>query len=110
VKVTDQLETITPGGKPVVVKIDKPGKNAELSFEGEVGQIYTVNISKATLPAQCGGYGVEAQDGASMGSSCLLQSATFDTIKLPATGIYKIVLDPTGRAMGEATVEIKKKV
>ncbi|HSW87780.1 MAG TPA: VWD domain-containing protein [Candidatus Saccharimonadales bacterium] len=110
VSVNDQIGTITPGGNPVTINISKPGIDAELSFHGEAGRKYTVDITNATLPDQCGGIGAEDENGSSIGSACLSQgSASFETIPLPTTGEYKITLNPSGRGQGKATVRITEK-
>jgi hypothetical protein len=106
--VTDQSEPIEPDGKPVNANINQPGMRAEFVFNGKAGARYQVEISRSTLPAQCGGYFVESPQGEEVGSGCVVQaSETFQTAPLPTSGSYKIILDPLGKGMGGAMVRLK---
>jgi hypothetical protein len=106
--VTDQSEPIEPNGNPVNANINQPGMRAELVFNGKAGAQYQVEISQSTLPAQCGGYFVESPQREEVGSGCVVQaSESFQTVPLPTSGAYKIVLDPLGKGMGRATVRLR---
>ena len=109
----DQTGTITPG-VPQTTTISTPGQNAKLTFGGIAGQHVSLSLHNSTFPDPCSFCStltatVLKPDGTALGSTTIdYQSgvAFMDSIMLPATGIYTLVINPLGRSTGNVTEQI----
>ncbi len=102
----DVTGTITLG-TPVTATTTAPGQNARYTFSGTAGQQVSVKVTGSTYP---GCFGVTANllkpDGTSLGSNSTCNGATafVDSLTLPSTGTYTVLMDPSGTNTGSATV------
>jgi YD repeat-containing protein len=108
--VEDVAGTIVINGAPVVVSITTPGQNAQLTFSGTAGQQVSASISSSV--DLCSGYWnvtIVNPDGTSLTGSytCTSSLLSLNTRTLPATGIYKVVVDPWKMRMGSVNVLLK---
>jgi hypothetical protein len=102
---TDVFGAIAPGGAPVQTCNTVPGQNMQLVFSGTSGQRISIQVTGSTLsnafitlvrPDQ------SVQNVGGFGTSSLF----FDTVTLPSTGTYILVVDPSSTATGCATIQI----
>src|SRR5262249_34828571 len=108
--VTDQKGELSPGGPEVLVTIDQPGKVAELTFAGTVGQRVFVNATDATLPDQCGVLVLLDPDGDKEASGCIFGGkgeVARDGSVLKKTGTYTVLVDPADSKTGRAKVRLR---
>jgi len=103
--VTDTTGTITAGGPAVNVTTTIPGQNAGLTFSGTAGQRMSINGTSAF--GVCWTLGLYAPDGSQVTSTFNCGSTTFiEPQTLPVTGTYTILVDPSGAATGQATINL----
>jgi len=107
----DAAGTIVPGGPDVTVSTTVPGQNARVTFDGVSGQRVSLDVSAVTIGTSlCCGVKisiVRATGTVVAGPSTLGTLGGFvDTVSLPATGTYTIVVDPQGSAGGNATLTL----
>ncbi len=97
---------ITPDGAPVTFTNTAPGQNGKLTFTGTAGQRVAVQISSVT--GFLGAYlWLYKPDGTNLGNPvCLCNFSFFDTVTLPVTGTYTLLLDPGAAEIGQATVKL----
>jgi hypothetical protein len=93
----DFTASITPGGPPVTVTTTTPGQNASLTFSGTAGQRISLNLTNGTIPASV--VTIFNPDGTKLvdpGTPPIAfgTSGFIDTRTLPATGTYRILVDP----------------
>jgi hypothetical protein len=97
----------TIGAPPTLVSVSYPGEVSRLEFQGHKAQRITVAISSATVPESCSPFGLLAPDGTHIGSSCVINgTGLINEITLPANGTYALAMDPNGRDVGSAQVQI----
>lgn len=107
----DYTSIITPGGASVTATMATPGQNGVLTFSGTAGQRISV-LGTNGISGQVGlvcdvNVGVWKPDGAVLASpSCMEGSGFIDVLTLPATGTYKVVVDPTSAATGSLTLTV----
>lgn len=102
---TDATNTITPGGPAVVVATTIAGQNARLTFTGTAGQRIAVNLTN-TFSA-CWGLTIIKPDGTNLSHNNFCGSSGFvEPQNLPVAGTYTILIDPSGVAIGQATVTV----
>jgi hypothetical protein len=102
---TDATNTITPGGPAVVITTTVPGQNARLTFNANAGQRIAVNTTN-TFSA-CWGLTIIKPDGTNLSHNSFCGSSGFvEPQNLPVTGTYTILIDPSGAAVGQATVTV----
>jgi hypothetical protein len=101
----DVTGTITMGGAAVNVTATVPGQNGNLTFSGASGQQVTVRLTNNTM--NCATVFLYKPDN---GLLTYLFSCTgsfnLATQTLPATGTYKIVIDPNGANTGSISVSV----
>jgi hypothetical protein len=103
--VTDAAHDATAGGDPVGVTTDTPGQNAVVSFRGGRGLRVSVRLTAGTFGAA--GIAVRGPDGATLTSAGSCGATCFaDTVLLPADGVYSVLVNPSGAAVGTATLQI----
>ena len=104
---SDASASASPGGPPVTVSAGSvPGQNAVVSFAGSAGQRVAVKASGVTIGSspccslKLGIVGV--------GQPVLMgrNGGLLDTVKLPSSGTYSLLVDPQGMDAGSATLQI----
>ncbi len=104
---SDTAGALSVDGDPVTLSVNTPGGTAEASFTGTAGQIVFGTVTAGTIPDQCGPLELLDASGATLGSACVLHGVGFiDRVVLPATGTYKLRLDPGGTGTGSVTVAL----
>jgi subtilisin family serine protease/uncharacterized protein YhfF len=106
-----KVYSIVPGGAPVSVTTVAADENARLVFDGVAGRRISLKLSGVTI-----GTSATASSKISIlnpNGTTLVAPTNFgtnggfvDTKTLPATGQYKILVDPQGTATGSATLTL----
>ena len=106
-----KVYSIVPGGAPVTVTTVAPDENARLFFDGVAGQRVSLKLTGVTI-----GSSATASSKISIvnpNGTTLVAPTNFgtsggfvDTKTLPATGQYKLLVDPQGTATGSATLTL----
>ncbi len=101
----DASANIAPGGAAVSVATTVPGQNARFNFNGTAGQVVSFNLWGNTFPDYTY-LTLFAPNNTSLGGVNMYQGSdgSFDAIRLPATGAYKILVDPQGAHTGRMTI------
>lgn len=105
--VTDFTGTITTGGSAVTVTTTVPGQNALLEFSGTSGQKISLHSTNKTFTA--GVVEIKKPDGNILYSQSMPSfwtSAFMDATTLPATGTYKISVNPSDIYTGSITLNL----
>jgi len=106
----DVAGSITAGGAAVPVSLTAPGQNATLSFSGTANQRVSLNITGVTFgTANCCQVKILTPTGTSVSSLADWfgpSGAFIEPKKLPVTGTYKVLVDPQGAAIGNASVQL----
>src|SRR6185312_9161974 len=94
-------------GTPVTITTTAAGQNARYTFSGTAGQQMSMNLSNTTYTG-CSAVVVNIlqPSGASVGgtSTCANGSGFMDSITLPVTGTYTVLVNPQGTTTGSVTV------
>jgi hypothetical protein len=103
----DPSTTIASNGTPVTVTTTAGGQNARLTFSGTINQRVTLQMSAVTMNSAS--VTIYKPDGQKLVPTKTVgpAGAYVDTTTLPATGTYKIVVDPQGPATGSMTLTLK---
>jgi hypothetical protein len=89
----DLTGSITPGGDDVPLSTTTPGQNGTLTFSGVAGQ----KISAVAQSTNGAHVLISKPDGTALyPNRWVWVSSFFDTIILPVTGTYTILMDPQG--------------
>lgn len=83
-----------------------PGQNAWVEFSGTAGQRISLQTKNITFT---GGFEISLNkpDGTFFVTPRLANNGTFiDTLTLPATGTYKIYINPSGYNIGQTTIDL----
>jgi uncharacterized protein YhfF len=100
----DVTGAIVPGGAAVTVVTSVPGQNARLTFTGTANQRVSVALTDACCATTLS---VVKPDGSTLASITTFGPGGFvDTQRLPASGTYTIVVDPSGQATGSMTLTL----
>src|SRR6185369_8569325 len=103
---TDVSGTISVG-TPVTATTTVAGQNARYTFSGTAGQQMSMNFSGNTYVG-CNAVVISVlqPSGASVGSAGICNSTTgsLNSITLPVTGTYTILVDPQGTTTGSVTM------
>jgi uncharacterized protein YhfF len=93
-------------GTPHTFTITTPGQNSVHTFSGQAGKRISLDVSGVTISLS--EVSVIKPDGSKLifPTSVTTSGAFFDTKTLPATGTYKVLLNPTGAATGDATLTV----
>jgi subtilisin family serine protease len=107
----NQTFQIVPGGSPVTITTHSAAENAWLTFDGQTGQRIALRMSDVTIgPSPCCStyVWIYKPDGAALGSQTLVgtNGGFVDTRSLPATGQYRILVDPQQTATGSMTLTL----
>jgi len=102
----DATATATPGGAGVAIANSVPGQNMRLTFLGTAGQRISLKASASNLSYVF--MSIQRPDGATLGSQAVfgLNGTYVDTVVLPGSGTYSILLDPQAAITGGATINI----
>ncbi|PWW67116.1 RHS repeat-associated protein [Actinokineospora spheciospongiae] len=92
-------------GTAKTVSTTNPGRNAYTTFSGTAGQRVLIQSSGASPAFGCCGltWWLAAPDGTRVGSS-QYPNYTLNTIALPQTGTYKVIVDPDNALVGSLTL------
>ena len=107
--IIDFSSPIITDGPPVVIALGTAGQAASLSFTGTAGQKVSLVISNVTFPF--GNVSLVQSDGAVLAQTflssdpSLVDQEFLDTVTLPASGPYRILIDPFGQT-GVATFKL----
>jgi hypothetical protein len=102
----DPAPRLTIGGKPVTITTTTAGQNAQPTFVAKAGQRIHVNLSGITIGDGVF-FSVFAPNGDRITSEFLTAPDDFvDRIDLPASGTYRILMDPEGNDVGSATIRL----
>jgi hypothetical protein len=103
---TDITRTIIPGGPPVDLTFDVPGRNARLTFTGTVGDRINLLASNATVvPTYI--YIANVMGQVLTGPTLVETTGAFiDTWQIPSSDSYIIIIDPEGLATGSLRVSL----
>ena len=107
----NQSYDITPGGAPVTVTTHSPNESAWLFFDGQAGRRVSLRLSSVTIgPSPCCStiVRITKPDGRALGADTLVgtNGGFVDTRALPATGRYRILVDPQGTSTGSMTLTL----
>jgi YD repeat-containing protein len=103
--------TIIPDGPPVEVIITTPGRNSRLTFDGTAGQRIFLQATNISFTSFWGIY-IFNPDGSQLVSNHIGGfmgeggNDYLDTITLPVTGRYSILIDPQGSNVGDFTLNL----
>ncbi|WFE93180.1 VWD domain-containing protein [Micromonospora sp. WMMD987] len=105
----DRVDAITVDGPPVVADVDRPGVVRSYRFTGTAGTSVTVAATDATLPDQCSPVELRDAGGAVLGSGCVVNGVGgIAATVLPDSGVYTVVVDPSGAATGTVTLTLRR--
>ncbi|WP_432906957.1 VWD domain-containing protein [Micromonospora matsumotoense] len=105
----DRIDDISVGGPPVVVTVGRPGAVLGYRFTGTAGTSVTVTATDATLPDQCSPLELRDADGTPVSTGCVVNGVGgIDATVLPTTGVYTVVVDPSGAATGTVTLTLRQ--
>ncbi|HET8651221.1 MAG TPA: S8 family peptidase [Gaiellaceae bacterium] len=103
----DPVAFASPGGPPITVSAGSvPGQNSVVQFSGLAGQRVAVKASGVTIgTTTCCSFKLSIQG---LGSAVLMgrNGGLLDTLTLPESGAYSILVDPQGMDAGAATLTI----
>jgi YD repeat-containing protein len=101
----DVSGVITPG-TPLTATTTAPGQSARYTFTGTAGQHVSLSITNSTYVGCLSlSASILKQDGSSLGSSGTCGSTLYiDSVTLPSSGQYTVLVDPQGSSAGSATL------
>lgn len=104
--VVDIAGTISPGGAAITTTITTPGQNARYTFAGTSGQRVSLNMTSVTLSGSV--VNIYKPDGSILAGyyNVTPPSAFIDTVSLPVTGTYSILVDPFDTRIGAMTLTL----
>jgi hypothetical protein len=106
-RIANQTGGVTINGDAVTARITKPGVQARFSFHATAGQRLFVSTSNVSLPSQCSPLSVVGSGGQTIGSGCLINAkGSIDTMIVPESGEYTLLVDPGDIAMGNVTLSV----
>ncbi|MEV6797237.1 VWD domain-containing protein [Micromonospora rifamycinica] len=105
----DQIGTITVDGPSVVAAVDRPGAVRSYRFTATAGTSVAVTATDATLPDQCSPLELRDAVGAVLGGGCVVNgTGGIGATVLPDSGVYTVVVDPSGAATGTVTLTLRR--
>lgn len=107
----DQSVAGTVGGAAIPLTFGKAGQNATITFPGNAGgRLFTlVTVNSSSDPSSYTSFSTTllAPDGSQVGSAYNYSgTGGIDAVTLPATGSYKVLVDPQGSLTGAVTVQL----
>jgi hypothetical protein len=108
---SDVNATVTPGGPAVTVTTTTAGQNARITFTGSAGQRVSLQLTNVTIgTSSCCSAQVSLinQDGSNFVAPTYFGTSGIfvDSVMLPASGTYTILLDPDSTNTGSATLTL----
>lgn len=100
--------SIVAGGAPVTVSITSPGRNERLSFDGVAGQRVFLNATDVSMSTTTH-VTLFGPDGTPITAAEMSFNPALnflDTLALPVTGRYSILIDPEGEGIGNLTLTL----
>jgi len=107
----DYSGSITAGGSPVTVTTTVAGQNGQLTFSGTTGDRISLQGTNSTYggtPFTCDMTVaiLNPDDSVLAAATCMEFGGFIDTTSLPATGTYKIQVDPYSATTGSLTLTL----
>ena len=105
---SDLAGTVIVGGAPLAISLDRPGRNARLTFVGSAGQALRLSWSGVASVASYTYLTLVSPAGSTLAYTSVLSNGngTYDIPLLPATGTYTLFVDPPAPWALSATVRI----
>jgi hypothetical protein len=105
---SDVEGTVTVGGPPLAINVDRPGRNARLAFSGNGGQALRLTWSGVASTASYTYLTLISPTGSTLAYTSVPSNGTgtYDIPVLPATGNYTLLVDPPAPWALSATVRI----
>ncbi len=103
----DVTGTITAGGSSVPVSLGTPGQNGTLTFSGTAGQKVSLSLTSVTITGLW--VYVNNPDGSTLASrqmASVYGDDMIDTMVLPSTGTYSILINPNTFYTGNITLTL----
>lgn len=104
----DDDGTADLSGKPAFLDFTRPGQNATWTFKGKNGQKVSAYVTESSLQGCDFTLELVRPNGTVLGApvnSCA-ETAYLETLTLDRTGKWKVIVDPAGTNMGEATLRV----
>ncbi|HEY2115199.1 MAG TPA: carboxypeptidase regulatory-like domain-containing protein, partial [Candidatus Angelobacter sp.] len=104
---SDLNGTITIG-TPLTVTTTGIGQNARYTFSGTAGQQISLTLTNSTYTGCIAlATSILKPDGTNLGSTSICGATGFiDSMTVPVTGTYTVVVDPGGTATGSVTLQL----
>jgi YD repeat-containing protein len=106
IALTPDVSSVITAGTPLTVTTTSPGQSARYTFTGTAGQHVSLSITNSTY-AGCLALSASIlkSDGSTLGSNSTCGSTLYiDSVTLPSTGTYTVLVDPQGSSTGSATL------
>ncbi|OYT18555.1 MAG: hypothetical protein CCU26_16180 [Nitrospira sp. UW-LDO-01] len=102
--------TIALDGAPVTVSLNKPGKTARYTFNGNAGQWVSLGLTAVGLTSSS--VSLLSQDGTPLASTAVGTAGGALEISnpLPTTGVYTVLVRPGGPYTGNMTLTLSTEV
>lgn len=102
--------TITLDGAPVTVGLNKPGKTARYTFNGNAGQWVTLGLTGVGLTSST--VSLLSQDGTPIATTAVGTAGGALEVPnpLPTTGAYTVLIRPSGPYTGNITMTLSTEV
>ncbi|WP_229784385.1 hypothetical protein, partial [Pilimelia anulata] len=97
--------TLTAGGSPSRLTIAEPGQDGTWTFTGTAGQKVFVDFTDGTF-AEAANAHIYKPDGSHLTGVGCSTTCRIDATTLPASGTYKINLNPPGLTTGGLTAKL----
>jgi YD repeat-containing protein len=95
--------TVEINGASKTVTIDRKGQRARVTFTGTAGQLVGVGFNSNTFTNLAGD--IKKPDG-----TTLTSFSAYNSLTLPVTGTYTILLRPTGTGVGSVTFTLSEEL
>lgn len=106
----DVSGALTVGGPPLLLSLDRPGRNARVVFAGTAGQTLRLSWSGVAIVGAPGNAvaSITTSSSATFGNAFIAHGSvgSYDIPALPATGSYTVFVDPPAAATLSATLRL----
>jgi RHS repeat-associated protein len=100
----DVTGSVAVGGAPVTVSIASRGQNGRYAMVGSAGQVVSLYTSNRTFTA-AGRMAILNPDGTTLASASMALDR-LETVTLPVSGTYTVLVDPNGASTGSETLRV----